>query len=199
MGKKIVLESDYPKALARGLEVLRKGGVLVFPTDTVYGLGGDATKPDVLERIYSLKGRDRGKPFAVVMSGLEMMREWCEIPSDAVFALSELLPGPYTFIFRLKKGKKLAGQDERIGVRIPHHFFLRKLVLDFGTPVIATSANASGGKDPISMKEVGQKMLKAADLCIDGGETAEKQPSTVVDWVERKVLRKGAGKFEFGK
>ena len=198
MGKKlVVLENEYNEALRRGLETLRSGNLLIFPTDTVYGLGGDATNPEVLEKIYSLKGRDRGKPLAVVMSGLEMLEEWCEIPPDAAFALPELLPGPYTLIFKLRKGKRLAGQAEKIGVRVPNHFFLRKLVLEFGSPIIATSANLSGGKDPISVKEIDAKILRSSGLCIDGGETAEKKPSTIIDWAERKVLRRGAGKFEF--
>ncbi|VVB97935.1 Threonylcarbamoyl-AMP synthase [uncultured archaeon] len=191
------LEKEYPRALAEGPAVLKKGGIIVFPTDTVYGLGGDARSPEVLGKIYKIKERERGKPLAVVMSGLGMIREWCEVYEEGGNIMREHLPGPYTFILKLKEGKPLAGQKDKIGVRIPNHFFLRRLVLEFGAPVIATSANISGKKDPVRFSEVDAGIIAAADLAINGGETALRQPSTVVDLVERRILRKGAGEFEF--
>lgn len=191
------LEKEYQKALAEGLRVLRSGGLLVFPTDTVYGMGGDARSAEVLEKVYEMKGRDRGKPLTVVMSGLPMTREWCNVYEEGGKIMMETLPGPYTYILNLKQGKTLAGQAEKIGVRVPHHFFLRKLVHEFGAPIIATSANLSGKKDPVKFGDLDAGIIKAADLVIDGGATALRQSSTVVDLVERKILRKGAGEFEF--
>lgn len=191
------LENDYAKALSEGLRILKKGGILVFPTDTVYGIGGDATNKKVIEKICKIKGRDGKKPLAVVMSGLPMIMEWCTVYEEGGKIMMETLPGPYTYILNLKKGKTLAGHMEKIGVRAPNHAFLRKLVENFGSPVVATSANLSGDAEAVRFAEVDKKILKAADLCIDGGETALKQPSTIVDLVERKILRKGAGEFEF--
>lgn len=191
------LEKGYQKGLEEGLRVLKKGGVLVFPTDTVYGIGGDATNRETVEKIYRIKERDRGKPLAVVMSGLEMIMEWCDVYEEGGNIMMERLPGPYTFILKLKKGKILAGQAEKIGVRVPNHFFLRKLVLDFGAPIIATSANLSGKKDAAGFGEIEKGVVRKADLAIDGGKAALGQPSTVVDLVERKILRNGAGEFEF--
>lgn len=193
----VSLEKEYNRAFKLGLKALREGKLVVFPTDTVYGIGGDATDPKVIEAIYRAKERERGKPLAVVMSGMEMIMEWCEVSNEGFRAMMENFPGPYTFIVKLKKGKELAGQKEKIGIRIPNHFFLRKLVLDFKKPIIATSANLSGNKDPVRIEEVESKLIKAAAVAIDCGETQHKKSSTIVDLVERKILRKGAGEFKF--
>lgn len=192
---KIKLE-EYTKAHSEGVRILKKGGIIVFPTDTVYGMGGDATNEKVAERIYEIKQRE-GKPLAVIMSGLDMIMKWCELYEESGKIIMEYLPGPYTFILKLKKGKTLACQKEKIGVRVPNHFFLRKLVENFGKPIIATSANISGEKDAICFEEIDKRILKAMDLGIDGGKTVLEQASTVVDLVDRKILRKGAGEFAF--
>ncbi len=191
------IEKDYAKALSESTRVLKKGGMIVFPTDTVYGLGGNATDPRVVEKIYELKNREAKKPLAVIMDGLEMMMEWCEIYEEDAKTLMEYLPGPYTFILKLKEGKTLAGQKEKIGVRVPNNFFVRKLVENFGKPVIATSANLSGRKDAVRLGDIEKNIIKKTDLALDGGETTLKKPSTVVDLVERKIVRKGSGEFEF--
>ncbi len=197
---------EYEKALSRGLAALKKGGVLVFPTDTVYGLGGDARKIEVIEKIYKMKGRERGKPLAVIMSGFRMIDEWCDLDHEQADVIMQHLPGPYTFIVRLREGKTLAGitgtrnpepGTGRIGVRVPNHFFLRKLVLSFGAPIAATSANISGRGDASSFGEVEKALLKKVALAIDGGKTALGEASTVVDLVEKKILRNGAGEFKF--
>ena len=188
---------DYENAMERGLETLRKGGVLVFPTDTVYGIGCDATNNTAIERIYELKARDARKPLAVIMGGLEMARQWCDIPRVDEWLMTGHLPGPYTFILKLKETLELAGQKKTIGVRVPAHAFVRKLAENFGKPIAATSANLSGEKDAWDFGEVDKGVRDASDLCIDGGQTAHKAPSTVVDLVERKILRQGAGEFSF--
>lgn len=191
------LEKEYFKAIAETVRVLESGGVLVFPTDTVYGIGGDARSAEAVEKIYKIKGREKGKPLAVIMSGFGMIDEWCDITHEQATALMEHLPGPYTFLLNLRKGKTLAGITGKIGVRVPNYVFLRKVAENFGAPIIATSANISGKKDAVKFSEVEKAIVDAVDLALDGGETSLKKPSTVVDLVEKKILRNGAGEFEF--
>lgn len=195
----LILEKEYNKALEEGLHILKKGELFVFPTDTVYGIGCDATNENAMEKIYELKGRGKDKPLSVVMSGLDMIKKWCKISEEEEKILIDHLPGPYTFILKLKKEKILAGQTEKIGVRVPNNFFLCKLVRNFGKPITATSANLSGKKDATKFSEVEQTIIEKTALVIDGGETLYKQPSTIVDLSERKILRKGAIEFNFSK
>lgn len=193
----ISLEKEYNKAMDSALSVLNKGGVLIFPTDTVYGMGCDAQKKQAIERIYKIKKRDGRKPLAVIMANLEMVKEWCQASDDDVQTLIEHLPGPYTFILKLREGKELAGLKGKIGVRVPNYSFVRKLADNFNKPIAATSANLSGGKDTWKLSDIDRKVLSECDIAIDGGETQLKGVSTVVDLVDKKILREGAGEFEF--
>lgn len=195
--KKMVLEKEYMAALAAGVDALKKGGLVVFPTDTVYGLGCDASNEKAIAKIYSIKGREERKPLAVIMGNFGMIDEWCDLSEKQASQIMGMLPGPYTFIVNLRKGKTLAGLSGKIGIRVPEHMFVRKLAQHLGFPIAATSANLSGETDAFRLKDVDTGMMEAADLAIDGGETMHRKSSTVVDLVDRKILRKGAGKFEF--
>lgn len=189
----INLNDEYARALLKGVETLKNNGVIIFPTDTVYGIGCDARNEKLIEKIYSIKNRKGNKPFAVIMSGFDMINEWCELGKNDEKMIIEHLPGPYTFILNLKKGKTLSGQSWKVGVRVPQHAFICKLAEKFGAPISATSANKSGKENAISFEEIEQSLIEASDLSIDGGKTLFKQPSTVIDLVEKKILREGAG------
>lgn len=189
----IIIQNGYTRALLKGTEVLKNKGILIFPTDTVYGIGCDARNEKTIAKIYLMKKREEKKPFAVIMNGLSMIKEWCELSEKDEKIIIEYLPGPYTFILKLKKGKKLTDQTEKIGVRVPQHIFMRKLIERFGMPIAATSANISGNKDAIKFEEIEKELIEAVDLAINGGKTLFGQSSTIIDLVEKKVLRKGAG------
>lgn len=193
----IISVDEYRKAMELGQKIIKEGGLLVFPTDTVYGLGCDATNERAVGRIYRLKEREEGKPLAVIMPGLRMIAEWCDIGSEDAGLMADYLPGPYTFILKLRQGKTLAGLRDTVGVRVPAHSFVRKIAELAGVPIAATSANLSGKGDAWRLSDVDKGVRDGADLCIDGGETRLKAPSTVVDLVERKIVRKGAGEFAF--
>ncbi len=195
MKKVIVLEKEYPLALEAATKAMLDGKIFIYPTDTVYGIGGNALDEEVCERIREIKKRDT-KPFSIIVSDFSMLRKYCEVPEEAVRYLFTYLPGPYTFILN-KKEDIPACPGEKIGVRVPMHSFIRKVAGNSGLPIIGTSANISGKGPAVSFKKVGKELLKEVDFAIDGGDTYYRQESTVVDLVDMEIRRKGAGEFSF--
>ena len=194
------LADDFDKSLAEAKQVLKDGGILVYPTDTLYGLGCDATSKAAVEKIYSLKERDRGKPLSIIVSDYAMLLEYCEVSSSQEKILHALLPGPYTFILQLRKPIP-ASPNLTIGVRVPEHIFMRQVSKELNMPIVSTSANISGQKDAAELKEIDKTIASSSSLLIDGGKCLYGTGSTVIDLQNMKILRKGAvkkgDKFEF--
>jgi len=179
-------------------DVLRKGGVVVFPTDTAYGLGVDATNDAAVERLYELKGRERGKPIHVVVSDLEMAERYVAIDKNARLLAKTFLPGAITLILRNKDGvsRNIVSDRNTLGIRIPDNVFARALVASARVPVTATSANKSDDPAPYSIEEVKKsfgKDFKKIDLAVDAGVLPRTKPSTLVDLTTKEVqiLRDG--------
>ncbi|MCX6769051.1 MAG: L-threonylcarbamoyladenylate synthase, partial [Candidatus Micrarchaeota archaeon] len=116
--------SDYDTALEAVCAAILAGGIVIYPTDTLYGIGCDATNPLAVEKIRKLKKRDGEKPFSIIVSDFEMLKEHCKISNAQSHALQALLPGPYTFILPLKKPLPVSN-SKSIGVRVPGHIFMR--------------------------------------------------------------------------
>ena len=192
----ISLEKEYDKAFAEAKKVLFAGGVVIYPTDTVYGIGGDARKKEVVTRVRKIKGKEKSAPFSILLGGIGMVKEYALVEGRAVKAVMEVFPGATTLILKAKRELPLV-KDGKIGVRVPEHIFMRKLSLELGMPILTTSANLSGERAPGSLNEVGKKVLEKADLAIDGGKTLYGIPSTIVDVVDKKVIRTGAGEIVF--
>ncbi len=173
----------------RAVQVLRRDGIIVYPTDTVYGLGADAFSDEALLRVYEAKGRPLGKPISIAVSDTDML---CAVASADDFALGligRFLPGPVTVILGARSciPSLLTGGTGRIGVRIPAHDLALRIIGGFDSPITATSANPSGEPDPATPGEV----RVPYDLLVDGGPLPG-TPSTVVDLVDRRILRRGA-------
>lgn len=187
----INLENDFDLALSEAKKAILAGKLVVYPTDTLYGIGCNALDKKAVAKIYSAKVREQGKPLSIIVADLKMMQEYCEIGEKELTALLAMLPGPYTFLLKAKKKLPVSG-DDKIGVRVPEHVFMRTVSKQLGLPIVTTSANISGGKPPVSLKDVPRSVRKAAAVVLDNGKCKYAQGSTVIDLVERKVLRKGA-------
>jgi L-threonylcarbamoyladenylate synthase len=172
----------------RAIKVLRRDGVIVYPTDTVYGLGGDAFSDDAVLRVFEAKNRPVGKPISVAVSDAEMLCAIACADDPALDFINRFLPGPVTVILEARSciPDLITGGTGRIGVRIPAHDLALGIIRGFDSPITATSANVSGEKDPVSPGEV----RVPYDLLVDGGSLPG-VPSTVVDLVERRILRRG--------
>jgi L-threonylcarbamoyladenylate synthase len=197
MTETVSIESDGSDAARTALErCVGAGGVAIFPADTLYGLACDPLNAEAVERIHSIKGRDEGRPSAVMYFSPLAMRELVSgLGPRSRQAVSELLPGPVTLVIANPERRyPLASRDvpETLGVRL-----IAGPLAGAMTPIFQTSANRSGQDPPRSFEELEEGVLSAADLAIDGGELLG-APSTVVDLTQFdsegrwEVLREGA-------
>lgn len=181
--------------IRRAVEVLRRGGLVVYPTDTVYGLGADALCDGTVEKVFEAKGRPISKPISIAVSDVDMLCCVAHVTPDAEEFVERFLPGPFTIVLESRKilPPALTGGTGLIGVRIPAHDLALLLIQEFDAPITATSANLSGESAPASPEEVDVPY----DLLIDGG-VLPGTPSTVVDLVHSCILRRGprAGEIE---
>ena len=184
----LILDSKTAMAIEEAILVLTEGGTLIYPTDTLYGIGGDATSEKAVARIHKIKGADVKKPLSVMMADLEMIRRYCDVGLKEEGEMKKKLPGPYTFLLK-QKTKIPASDGEKLGVRIPDDEFCRFLCKKFGKPIVTTSANITKQKPPTSIEDVDKLVLEAVDLAIDGGKTKYKKPSEIIDLVEGKRIR----------
>ena len=186
-----ISDEDYESAVDVAHALLHSGGVLVYPTDTVYGIGGDATSETAVQRIHKAKGIEGKRPMSVMVSDFAMIEYYCETGLWEDMILRKYLPGPYTFI--LKKKRYLAATDsEKLGIRIPDNPFCQALCKEFDRPIITTSANPTGQIAPTRFEDVDKNVLDSVDLAIDGGETKYSGPSVIIDLVDRKMKREGS-------
>ncbi|HEX9901743.1 MAG TPA: L-threonylcarbamoyladenylate synthase [Acidobacteriota bacterium] len=185
------------QALRRVVRILRGGGLIVFPTDTFYGLGGDGFSPAVIRRIFRLKLRDTSRPLLVLVSDLEMVRRLArDIPPVFWKIAEEFWPGPLTIALRASAAvpSELCGGGESLAVRLPAVFWLRELVREAGVPVIATSANISGEGEISTAEQAHRIFAGKVELIVEGGMTPGGAPSTVLDLTAAppRVIREGA-------
>jgi L-threonylcarbamoyladenylate synthase len=173
----------------RAVQVLRRDGIIVYPTDTVYGLGGDAFSDDAILRVYEAKMRPLGKPISVAVSDTEMLCAIARVDDISLDFIGRFLPGPVTIILESRSCVPdiLTGGIGRVGIREPAHDLALAIIRGLDAPITATSANISGEKDPSTPEEV----RVPYDLLVNGGNLSG-IPSTVVDLVERRILRRGA-------
>ncbi|TLN24833.1 threonylcarbamoyl-AMP synthase, partial [bacterium] len=183
-------------------EIMRGGGVIIYPTDTVYGLGCDITKKGGIERIERIKGRDPKKPMSFVCADLSHISEYAVVSNFAYRVLKRFLPGPYTFILEATRQvpKILLTKRKTVGIRIPDHPVCNDLVKTLGNPVISTSANLSGLEPIGNPDELEEEMGSRVDLILDCG-TLSRLPSTVISLVDDQVeiIREGSGPVDYFK
>jgi L-threonylcarbamoyladenylate synthase len=175
---------DASGQIARAAALLRAGGVVAFPTETVYGLGADAANDEALRRIFSLKGRPADHPLIVHIAAAAQMQDWARDIPAAAYALAERFwPGPLTLILRRREGVSalVTGGQETIGLRIPAHPVALALLRIFGGGVAAPSANRFGRVSPTRAEHVREELGGGPDLILDGGDCPVGVESTIVD------------------
>ncbi len=178
---------------------LRQGAIMVYPTETFYGLGGLAVLEAVGNKVFELKGREPGKLLPYVASDLEMVLQFAEQPGEIFFRLAERFwPGPLTLVLRAKEGilpAALLGSQQTLAVRVPPVDWLRELVKRTGSLLISTSANLSGQPPVDNFAEAYELFRERVDLFIDGGKTPGEKPSTIVDLTSEEPLCLREGKI----
>lgn len=178
-------------------QVLAGGGLVAFPTDTLYALGADALEERAVERVFLAKGREPEKPITVLIADLEMAASLVEeIPPIARKLSARFWPGPLTLILKARSElpSTLTAGTGRIGIRVPGLPLARVLIQGTGRPLTGTSANLSGGKDPCEAQDVLRDLEGRIELILDGGPVPLGIPSTILDLVAEppSLIREGA-------
>ena len=178
------------------VRVLKGGGVIVFPTETLYGLGADALDEEAVEKIFQLKGRDPRNPIPVLMADHELLHTVVpQVPTTAPKLIDRYWPGPLTLVLPGQKNipKPLCNPAGGVGVRISSQPIATLLVNELGRPLTATSANPSGKEPARTLQEAKTYFAGRVELFVDGGALTSKSGSTVVEVMEDsiKIIREG--------
>jgi len=170
------------------------GGAIVYPTETVYGLGANALDEQAVMRVFLIKKRPLSRPISLAVSSLEMLRNVAEVRDEDMGILEELLPGPVSILLRKKSivPDILTAGSPLVSIRFPDHESALRII-DIAGPITSTSANRTGQSAPVSAKEVAREIEDRVDLVVDGGKCRYCQPSTLLDLEKREIIRPGAG------
>jgi L-threonylcarbamoyladenylate synthase len=191
-----IVRAEAEGALAEAVAVLKSGGVVAYPSDTVYGLGAAASDERAVQRVFAAKDRDTEKALSLLLADVTDLAPLCAEVSLAARVLAQRYwPGPLTLVLRRSPGFHSAalGGGDTVAVRVPNHPFLRELIRALGESITGTSANASGRPACRSAQEVEQGLGDAVDLIVDGGPSGVGPESTVVSLTgSLVVLREGA-------
>lgn len=189
-------ENPQPRLIAKVADILEKGGVIAYPTDTTYGIGCSILNKRGIERIYTIKQREKKKPFSFICSDLSDIARYAKVSNYQYKVMKRLLPGPYTFVLPASGivPGLLVTKQKTVGIRIPDNRICLSIIRQLGHPIITTSANRSGEEpigDPAAVdRELGNQL----DLIVDGGILSA-AVSSVVSLMDDMptVLRKGVG------
>ncbi len=181
----------------QAVDILKNGGLIIYPTDTVYGLGCDITQKASIERIYRVKGMEKQKPLSFVCSDIKDISKYAKISTANYRDLRKYLPGPYTFILpgTREVPKALLSKQKTVGVRIPDHPLTLAIVKALGNPIISTSVNISAKSFASDPQEFSEYYEGQVDLILDSGPTWA-ELSSVIDMTDDDqpiVIRKGQG------
>ena len=193
---KINPHNPQQRLISRVGGVLKAGGIVVYPTDTHYGIGCDIMNKKAIERIYRLKQRDKNKPFSFVCSGLKNISHYAKVSNYAYKTMRRLLPGPYTFILEGSKlvPKIMLTQRKTAGIRVPDNKICMALVEELGNPIISTSATMPDGSILNDASLIHDVFKNRIDIVIDGSIVSG-NASSVISLMndEPEILRKGSG------
>lgn len=192
------LHPDTPQLryINKAVEILKNGGVIIYPTDTVYGIGCDIFNKEATERIFSIKNDSNTKLLSFVCANLKDIAKYAVVSDFAYKSMKHLLPGPYTFILPAAKlvPKKLWSKRKTVGIRVPNHSVAIKLVEELGNPIISTSVTDRKGQvlfDPFEIKNIFNTQV---DLMLASGNLSGNLSSIVdLSLDEPEVIRQGAG------
>jgi tRNA threonylcarbamoyl adenosine modification protein (Sua5/YciO/YrdC/YwlC family) len=181
------------------VEILKKGGVIAYPTDTYYGIGCDIMNKRAIEKIYTIKQRDKSKPFSFICPDLKDISRYAKVSNFAYRNMKRLLPGPYTFILTGSKmvPKIMLTKRKTAGIRVPDNKIALALAHQLGNPILSTSASRPDGKtfdDPSLLHDY---FIKTIDVVIDGGSVPG-SASSVISLIDDipEIIRYGAGNID---
>lgn len=189
-------ESINENELSEVINILKNNGIIIFPTETVYGIGGNALCDEVIDKIYEVKQRPREKALNIMLASINDIEKYAEITSELERKIiRNFMPGPITIILKKKPnfGNKFTLSNDTIGIRIPDNKIINSILKNVDFPIIAPSANISGNPSGIEVLDIIKDFDNKVDAIIDGGKANLGLASTIVQVVDDdiKVLRSG--------
>jgi L-threonylcarbamoyladenylate synthase len=188
---------QFEEDLRQCLRVLKECGVILYPTDTLWGLGCDATNSSAVEKIFRIKSRDESKSLIILVNGLQMLERYVGEVPEIVYQLTSVSDSPITIIY--PRGKNLAegicADDGTVGIRICHDDFCNELIYRFRKPLVSTSANMAGKQSPSNFRKIDEYIIRSADYTVKyRQEDQQKYSASPVVKIEKngvfKILRK---------
>jgi len=195
---KVYQKNPQLRAIKQAIEILTKGGLIVYPTDTIYGLGCDLHNKKAIEKLYRIKQMDEKTPLSFISPDLSEVARYAEVSDRAYRVMNRCLPGPFTFILPATKevNKHMLYKRKQIGIRVPDDNICRLLTKTLGNPIINTSVPLWGEKLLNSGEAIHEQFAKQIDLVLDIGVLVS-EPSTIVDLTAEpfEITRQGKGQI----
>jgi L-threonylcarbamoyladenylate synthase len=184
------------QAMAPALKVLKEGGIIVYPTETSYGIGADALNSNAVEKVHLAKKQPNNKPISVIVASEEQAEQVAELNENARRLIHNFMPGPLTIISKKRETVPENLSSDTIAFRISSSPFAHELCEKFGKPITATSANLHNQPAIYSVKQAIEVFENRVDLIVDAGDLKQNAASTIYDSVNEKILREGQIKQE---
>ena len=195
MNSEKIIKTDSPDAVSKTLQTLTNGGVIIYPTETLYGLGALVSKSQAAERIFQIKGRNHSMSLPILVKDFVMLEKYASVPVMYKEMLQDLMPGTFMDILNLKTGinKLITGGKDKIGIRISNNTFVTYLMEKLDVPLISTSANISGTENVFDIDDLISLFENKVDLIIDSGNISPSKGSTIVDFTVNppQIVREG--------
>ncbi len=189
---KTIIKKANKNSIKKASRILKKGGLVVYPTETCYGIGANATNIKAIRRVYKVKKRPCSRPIHIIVSNIRMMEKYGEITKEIRFLVKKFMPGPLSIVTRKKKTIPKVLNPKEITFRIPGNSVALKLVKEAKTPITATSANISGQTPLYKIKDVIKIFENKVEIILDCGNLKRIKPSTFIDMKSKpKILREG--------
>lgn len=189
-------QNPQKRLILKAVDILKTGGIIAYPTDTIYGFGCDILNIKAIQRIYQIKKRDRSKPFSFICSDLKNISEYAQVTDYAYKTMKRLLPGPYTFILPGTKlvPKIMLAKRKTVGIRVPNNNICLAIVEALGHPIISTSVGWSGREVLSDPQQIEETFGSQIELTIDGG-ILPNLPSSIISLLDDlpEVIRAGQG------
>ncbi len=188
--------------IQKAIEVLKKGGIVIFPTDTTFVIGCRMDNPQIVKRLFEIRRRPMSQPVSVLIDSVEMAQKYIKkIPEDVRKLMKKYWPGGLTIVLSCNKEKVpplVRSNGDTLGVRMPDHPAILKLIKDVGVPLLGPSANFHKDQTPYRFEDLSPNLIKLVDYVLPGTTSSIEKPSTVIDCSKKpwKILREGAVKLD---
>lgn len=168
--------------ITQAIAVLKRGGLILYPTDTIWGIGCDATNADAIERVYALKNRPGAKALICMVSDFKMLNQYVSDIPEVAYDILKYAVKPTTIIYDkpIRVAQNLLAEDESLAIRVSKHHFSKSLIRKFKRPIVSTSANISGHPSPASFKEIDPAILAGVDYVVNLERNKKNGPPSAI-------------------